>query len=201
MLDSLPIGRYSSSMDTKQLLIEHASELVRTRGYAAFSYADLAERVGIRKASVHHHFAGKEDLGLALVAQYTTNFSVLLESISKQGLTAPLQLRGYADLYKDSFNRGWGCLCGMLAFQADALPISIVESVRAFMRMNISWIVTVVELGKAKEQIASRKEAHELAQFLLSSCQGALLIARVTRSSDSFDQALRPVFEAFEVTA
>ncbi len=53
-------------MGTKELLLKEAEMLVRTRGFAAFSYADLSERVGIRKASIHHHFPTKEELGGAL---------------------------------------------------------------------------------------------------------------------------------------
>ncbi len=35
-----------------------------------FSYADIAEVVGIRKPSIHHHFPSKADLVRALVAGY-----------------------------------------------------------------------------------------------------------------------------------
>ena len=54
--------------DTRAELLIQAETLVRGRGYAGFSYADLAEAVGIRKASIHHHFPTKVDLGAALVA-------------------------------------------------------------------------------------------------------------------------------------
>ncbi|KFJ90149.1 TetR family transcriptional regulator, partial [Pseudomonas sp. 1-7] len=51
-------------------MIQTAENLMRTRGYTAFSYADLSEAVGIRKASIHHHFPTKEDLGAAIVEEY-----------------------------------------------------------------------------------------------------------------------------------
>jgi hypothetical protein len=30
--------------------------LIQTRGYSAFSYQDVADSLGIRKASIHYHF-------------------------------------------------------------------------------------------------------------------------------------------------
>ncbi|MDP2026901.1 TetR/AcrR family transcriptional regulator [Sulfuriferula sp.] len=41
--------------------------MVQRRGFNDFSYADIANEVGIRKASLHHHFPTKTDLGLALI--------------------------------------------------------------------------------------------------------------------------------------
>ena len=46
--------------------MDSAQHLVQTRGYHAFSYADIAEEVGSRKASIHYYFPSKTDLGKAL---------------------------------------------------------------------------------------------------------------------------------------
>lgn len=47
----------------KEQLLHEAEKLLRTRGYAAFSYGHLSEIIGIRKASIHYHFRTKEALG------------------------------------------------------------------------------------------------------------------------------------------
>ncbi len=57
----------ASAPTTREILLEAASELLGTVGYASFSYRDLAEKVGIRTASIHYHFPSKADLGVALV--------------------------------------------------------------------------------------------------------------------------------------
>ena len=66
------------AQDTKSALLAEAEVLIRTQGYAAFSYADLSERVGIRKASIHHHFPTKELLGAALIDAYLERFELEL---------------------------------------------------------------------------------------------------------------------------
>lgn len=56
---------------------ETAHDLIAERGYFGFSYADIAETVGIRKASIHHHFPSKVDLVVATLKEYEQNSSRL----------------------------------------------------------------------------------------------------------------------------
>jgi AcrR family transcriptional regulator len=57
-------------------------------GYSGFSYADIAEVVGIRKASIHHHFPSKVDLVRTLgleVRAYFRALSAWLTSVLERG--------------------------------------------------------------------------------------------------------------------
>ena len=56
---------------TAERILDVAERLVQSRGYNGFSYADVAAELGITKASLHYHFAGKAELGEALIARYT----------------------------------------------------------------------------------------------------------------------------------
>lgn len=56
-----------TQVNTSQQIIEIALPLMIERGYNAFSYADITERLEIRKASIHYHFPNKSDLGRAVV--------------------------------------------------------------------------------------------------------------------------------------
>jgi TetR/AcrR family transcriptional repressor of nem operon len=53
-----------------QEIIQRTNELLASGGYNGFSYADIAELVDVRKASIHHHFPAKVDLVRATVAQH-----------------------------------------------------------------------------------------------------------------------------------
>ena len=48
-------------------IVDEATRLFAERGYAGASMADLAERVGLRKASLFHHFPSKELLYAAVL--------------------------------------------------------------------------------------------------------------------------------------
>jgi TetR/AcrR family transcriptional regulator, transcriptional repressor for nem operon len=52
-----------------------AERLVQLRGFNGFSYAVVAEELGISKASLHYHFAGKAEHGEALIERYASRFT------------------------------------------------------------------------------------------------------------------------------
>jgi TetR/AcrR family transcriptional repressor of nem operon len=58
-----------------------AERLIQTRDYSAFSYQDIADRLGIRKASIHEHFPSKTDLGIAVVERYVARFGAAVASL------------------------------------------------------------------------------------------------------------------------
>ncbi len=81
------------AIDTRSRLIAEAEFLVRTRGYAGFSYGDLATAIGISRASIHHHFPSKEDLGAALIESYTERYDAALQAIWAQSESGSRGLR------------------------------------------------------------------------------------------------------------
>src|SRR3974390_1012687 len=68
--------------DTAEQILDLAETLIQSRGYSAFSYQDIADHLGIRKASIHYHFASKTDLGIAVIDRYAARFGTALEAIA-----------------------------------------------------------------------------------------------------------------------
>ena len=60
----------SNLSTTSDDILASARTLIMNGGYNGFSYADISEIVGIRKASIHHHFPSKVDLVRELVKRY-----------------------------------------------------------------------------------------------------------------------------------
>ena len=60
--------------DTKQSILDLAQEFIQVRGYNAFSYQDISDRLKIQKASIHHHFHSKEDLGTEVLEGARSRF-------------------------------------------------------------------------------------------------------------------------------
>jgi TetR/AcrR family transcriptional regulator len=59
--------RTTQTGNRKDAILDEATRLFAERGYEGTSMADLAERVGLRKASLFHHFASKEQLRRAVL--------------------------------------------------------------------------------------------------------------------------------------
>lgn len=74
----------------KEEIVAEATKLFAERGYEGASMGDLAERVGLRKASLFHHFPSKDVL-------YTTVLTQLMEGVKVAIMTAAVAEGSYAD--------------------------------------------------------------------------------------------------------
>ena len=72
-----------SQRTTQQAILDTAFSLLQRCGYHAFSYADIAAQVGIRKASIHYYFPGKNDLVRTVVVDYRTTARAGLEHLQR----------------------------------------------------------------------------------------------------------------------
>ena len=179
------------SIGTRDLLLKEAETLVRTRGYAAFSYADLSERVGIRKASIHHHFRTKEELGAALIDTYLVKFKTELARVRTSEPHVLPRLRRYAAFFTHSLQDGMMPLCGALSADAFALPASMQERVRVFFELHIDWLQSVLSDGVAEGALRADLDLKRTAIMLLSVLEGASLVAWATKDYST----MKPAFE------
>lgn len=165
--------------DTKIALLDLAQELAQTRGLNAFSFQDLARGVGIRTASVHHHFPTKADLGRQLMARYRSRFRAELESIDARTRSAPKKLELFVGLFRQTLRRGNRlCLCGMLATEYATLPASVQDEVRAFYDETEDWLGRALVRGRSAGALAFDGSATEVAKTFLATLEGAMIAAR-----------------------
>src|SRR2546421_11598103 len=86
---------------TAERALDVAERLLQTRGFNNFSYADIADELGITKASLHYHFPGKAELGQALITRYAERFADALGEINRDTPDAYAKLEAYTQLYAD----------------------------------------------------------------------------------------------------
>ena len=175
--------------DTAARILDSAERLVQSRGFNGFSYADVAAELGVTKASLHYHFAGKGELGRALVERYAARFAAALEGIDADGGDAPAKLDAYTRIYADVLRKKRMCLCGMLAADYETLPEPMREAVIRFFDDNESWLTAVLEQGQADGSLVLDGPASDAAQALVSGLEGAMLIARPYGDPDRFQAA------------
>jgi TetR/AcrR family transcriptional repressor of nem operon len=164
--------------DTASQILDVAERLVQVRGFNGFSYADVAEELDISKPSLHYHFPGKAELGQALIERYAERFVAALEAIDASVPDAPAKLEAYADIYASVLSDRRMCLCGMLAAEYETLPEPMREAIIGFFDQNEAWLTAVLEEGQAEGSVHLSGSAGGAAQTIVSSLEGALLIAR-----------------------
>jgi TetR/AcrR family transcriptional regulator, transcriptional repressor for nem operon len=163
---------------TAERILDVAEALVQSRGFNGFSYADVAEALGISKAALHYHFPGKAELGEALIARYASRFGDALVAVDRDEPDGPAKLRAYARLYADVFQDDRMCLCGMLAADYATLPDPMRERVVRFFDENERWLARVLEAGRSDGTLRFHGSSRSVARTLVGGLEGAMLVAR-----------------------
>jgi len=164
--------------DTATQILDVAERMVQVRGFNGFSYADVAAELKITTAALHYHFAGKAELGEALINRYASRFAEALATIESQTLDAPGRLNAYAELYTGVIRNERMCLCGMLAAEYQTLPGSMQEAVVGFFNENETWLSRVLKLGLNEGTLQFAGSPKEVAGTIVSTLEGAMLVVR-----------------------
>jgi TetR/AcrR family transcriptional regulator, transcriptional repressor for nem operon len=176
--------------DTRQELLTEAELLVRVRGYSGFSFAQLADAVGIRKASIHYYFRTKDDLAIALVAAYDARYDEALTAIMAASDDGLARIEAYGQLYLQGAEKRLGCLCAVLATEIDSLPERLREDLAAFFAKHVDWLERVLREGRGNRSIADRIDPMAGARMIVATLEGALMMERVLEGGTGFKTAL-----------
>jgi TetR/AcrR family transcriptional regulator, transcriptional repressor for nem operon len=170
--------RQRGEIDTRSEILDVAERLVQSRGFNAFSYADIATELGLTKPALHYHFASKAELGEALIARYSARFVEALDRVSSECTDGRSKLEAYADLYRKVLAQQRMCLCGMLAADYATLPQAMRGAVMRFFDENEAWLAQALEQGRREGTLRFSGPSREAARMLIGALEGAMLVAR-----------------------
>lgn len=164
--------------NTAQAILDSATVLMQRGGYHAFSYADVSEQIGIRKASIHYHFPAKKDLACGVVARYRQEARAALQYL-QQHFNPLQQLEQYVAFYGEQFQGNPRmCLCALLAAEMLTLPDEVRAEVQQFYQEHIAWLGQLLIEGARQGLLRFEGDASTEAQVLLAGLEGAMLSAR-----------------------
>lgn len=178
------MGRPSlaDARDTRTEILKLTQQLIQTHGYNGFSYQDISDELGIRKASIHYHFPTKEDAVLSLLDLYCDRFAAWTERAAQEQRNAGELLQAYFEFFaKLSDNHSRICAGGALAAEWNALPGSIKRKALELIDLHRGWLKRVIKSGRASGEFTSEGSADQQAQFIFSAIQGGLQVSRVEK--------------------
>lgn len=167
-------------MTTQQKLIDSARHLIQTRGYNGFSYADVAEEVQVRKASIHHHFPAKSDLARAVVEQSHAVIVEQTKSLAAGAFDPSEQLLMYTGYWEKCIADASApfCVAGMLASELPTLPSDLASDVSEHFRDLSNWLEIVLTKGAQTGHFVLEGSARQEAEAFMAMVYGAMLAAR-----------------------
>jgi len=187
--------------DVRDRILDVAERLVQQRGFNGFSYADVAAELGLSKAALHYHFAGKAELGEALIDRYARGFAAELARVEAGGGDARARLAAYAGLYGRLLEEDRMCLCGVLAAEYRTLPEGMRRALRAFFDANQTWLARVLEGGRAAGALSFPGSSAATAQLIVAGLEGAMLVARPYGDAERFRVAAERLLEGLTAGA
>jgi TetR/AcrR family transcriptional repressor of nem operon len=172
---------------TKDAILDVAERMARDGGYHDVSFRRIADDVGIKSASVFHHFANKEQLGAAMARRYCDSFLEVMGDPRDVSTSPKEKLAQYCGAYRQGLRaNGQMCLCGMLGAEISSLPKDVATEARRFFNLNIDWLEAALtpHKGKAKKNDDFRGKA----LLVLSALDGAMIVSLATGDHSIFDQ-------------
>ena len=181
-------------MDTQVRLLDLAEAAMRRHGYGGFSYADIARDAGIRKASIHHHFPAKSDLGLAVLDRYSDRHLTMLGDIRITSRLGGQALTRAIEFYRDAMGTGDDlCLLTALANDANALSPAMRDMLARATLATANCFEELLLSGRKDMSISVAGDPAVEATSILALLNGAQLLARAARDITMFDRAIQPI--------
>jgi len=178
----------AKATDTAERIVAAAERRMRDGGFHGFSFREIAADVGVKSASVHHHFATKQDLAAAAVRRYVDRHMSALGDPDDPGRTPDELIVLYIDLFRHDLVKDCQmCLCGVLASEAAALDSAVAREVRVFFDRNRAWLEAVL---KRVMPNARPGEIRGKALTATATLEGALLTAHCLGETEVFESVV-----------
>jgi TetR/AcrR family transcriptional regulator, transcriptional repressor for nem operon len=185
---------------TRERLVRTAMRLFWEKGYGSTSVADLLQVAGVNSGSLYHFFPGKQDLLLAVLRAYHKGIHEMLLAPAWRGVDDPIE-RVFALLAR--YRKGivqtqcaYACPIGSLALEIHEPD----PPVRKALAANFDAWTDAIEdcLRAAGPRLPASLDRHDLAEFVLTTMEGAVMQARTHRSIGYFDRSVRQLRAYFD---
>jgi AcrR family transcriptional regulator len=185
--------------DTRDRLVAAAMRLFADKGYQAASTSEIAREAKANPGSLYFFFPTKQQLLVAVLERYENGIGPMLLDPAWRGVSDPVDrvfalLDRYRHLLVDS-GCTYGCPIGNLALELhDPDP-----EVRTRLAANFDvWTAAVARcLEQARDRFPPAVNMADLASFVLTTMEGAVMQARTHRTIEPFDRAVRTLRDYF----
>jgi TetR/AcrR family transcriptional repressor of nem operon len=179
-------------------ILTEGLQVVHAHGFANASVRDIVQAAGVPQGSFTNHFASKEVFGLEVIDLYFSRSQAVIGDTLRNDALPPLQrLADYIDRSRNRLNQQSmrnGCLLGN--FTAEATDHS--EAIRAKLLKIFAEVgdaiayclKAAVKAGELRQDF----ECEQVAAFIVSSLQGANLLAKAERSPEPVDRFKKILF-------
>lgn len=169
---------------TREKIIELGENLIRTKGYNAFSYQDISKELGVKNAAIHYYFPSKENLGTSIVKTNIQRFEEMVDNMHSRGFDELQQLDTFIKIYMKSHREQKLCLVGSLGPDLNTLNNSTKSELIKMTEIILNWLTNILATGKTKNIFKFNEDPHHRATVIFSSLVASLQLARIIDKLD-----------------
>jgi len=174
-------------MTTREKILNSAQGLIQTRSFEGFSFQDIADEVGIRKASLYHYFDSKDAIALAVLERGADWVSAKMEKVKEAEPRD--RLEAYFDLFRILHGKGERmCPGGSFGSVFGAVSPRVQAALHRFARTHLDLLEDIVREGVERGQFTiGDQRPRDVATQIAAGVQGALLTARIASDPHVLD--------------
>jgi TetR/AcrR family transcriptional repressor of nem operon len=186
-------------LSNREKILKAGLKLVHERGFGAASVRDIIEAAGVPLGSFSNHFASKEAFGLEILDLYFARTREVLAATLLNDEMPPLaRLHDYikANTRAKPEDMRIGCLFGNFSaersYGSEAIRRRLVEIFDEIQEAVAYCLKAAVQAG----ELPAATECEDVAALIVSSLQGAILLAKAYRSSEPTEQFEKMLFSS-----
>ena len=187
-------------LETRERLVETARRLFLEHGYTATGIAQILGAADARSGSLYYFFPTKEDLLLAVLQKYKELlWPMVIQPVFDRVVDPVERIFGILDGYRRQLvatKYQSGCPIGNLALElTNSIPAA-----RALIAANFSGWRKAIEqcLGDASGRLPATVDKEQLALFVLTTMEGAVMLARTYHGIEPYDAAVTQLRDYFD---
>jgi TetR/AcrR family transcriptional repressor of nem operon len=182
----------------RERILTAGMRVVNERGFAGASVRDIVQAAGVPQGSFTNHFSSKEAFGLEIIELYYENSRANIAATLRNDALPPLErLTAYIDTTENRLNQDSmrnGCLIGNFTAEAsensEAIRSRLITAFAETREAFAYCLRAAVAAGEVRADI----DTSEIAGFIVSSLQGAILLSKAHRSPEPIERFKRVLF-------
>jgi TetR/AcrR family transcriptional repressor of nem operon len=182
----------------REKIVESGVRSVHERGFSGAGIREITSDAGVPQGCFTNHFRSKEAFGMAVIERYHARTQAIMDETLRDPSRSPVErIRSYFAAISsrlEAANWHYGCLVGNMSLevaeQSDVLRNHLADVCGSLTRS----FADAVRAGQDVGEIRSDLDADDIAAFLLTSWQGAMMRMKVDRSPKPLEQFKRVLF-------
>ncbi|MGE4545100.1 MAG: TetR family transcriptional regulator C-terminal domain-containing protein [Pedobacter sp.] len=186
----------------KDDIVQAGLDIMLSRGFNATGVEAILKQANVPKGSFYNFFSSKEDFALAVIDRFVVEiYSSVFQPILEDDSLPPLQrIRKCFESLTSRFENNdcsKGCLIGNLSLEMSDQYERIRQHLDLTLQRWADVFISLLLQAQREKAIAADLDAETLAENMIASFEGALLRAKVKKSSAPLKNFIHLYFDKF----